>query len=203
MWNATGGMYSNVYYGANFVDYVGYVENKLIMVRPSNGQHYSTFVLDQYFDLVIDGAASADDITLAAIAAINRIPERVTYEDRHIVYAARAAYDKIATKVQQALVTNYDVLVTAEQRIKALTPVDDSETGDGSGAEAVKANLSWIAWIVLILGVGGVATAVVLQMSREDKLQISENLKKLLPKKKAAPKAPEAPAQEPVSPEEK
>jgi hypothetical protein len=44
MWNATGGQYSNVFYGANFVDYVGYVENKLIMVSPVNGIGYDSFV---------------------------------------------------------------------------------------------------------------------------------------------------------------
>ena len=186
MWNATGGMYSNVFYGANFVDYVGYVDNKLTMVRPSNGQHYDTFVLDQYFDIVIDGAPGADDITLAAIDAINRIPERVTYEDRDIVYAARAAYDKIATKIQQSLVTNYDVLVTAEQRIKALTPTDGSEgsSGDESGENSPKANMAWIAWIVLVVGIGGVAAAVLFELSREGKLQLPKVPKK---KKPAAP----------------
>lgn len=125
MWNATGGMYSNVFYGANFVDYIGYVEDKLVMVRPVNGVEYSTYILGHYFDLTIDGAAAADDVTLAAIAAIKAIPERVTYEDRALVEAARAAYDKIATTVQQSLVTNYADLISAEQRIIALTPEED------------------------------------------------------------------------------
>ena len=45
--------------------------------------------------------------------------------------AARAAYDKIATLEQQALVTNYNVLVSAEQRIAALTPpVEDPGEND-------------------------------------------------------------------------
>lgn len=174
MWNATGGMYSNVFYGANFVDYVGYVEDKLTMVRPSNGQNYSTFVLDQYFDLVIDGAAGADDITIAAIKAIDLIPERVTYEHRDIVAAARAAYDRIATKLQQSLVTNYDVLTSAEQRIKALTPEEDvpvenptePET-DTVTPEKKKANMTWLAWVILGLGVVGVVVAVVLDRSRK------------------------------------
>ena len=120
MWNVSGGMYSNVFYGANFVDYVGYVEEKLMMVRPVNGEHYDSFIMNQYFDFTLEGPAAPDDVALAAIRAIKAIPERVTLDDRGLVEAARAAYDKIATIAQQALVTNYADLVTAEQRIKAL-----------------------------------------------------------------------------------
>ncbi len=140
MWNVTGGMYSNVFYGANFQDYVGYVDNKLTMIRPANGLHYDSFVMDQYFDRTIDGANAADDVTLAAIKAIDAIPERVSYSDKALVDAARAAYNKIATVEQQALVTNYSKLVTAEQRIIALTPeeeapqVPEEKRGLGAGA---------------------------------------------------------------------
>ena len=130
MWNATDGLYSNVFYGANFVDYVGYVEDKLTMVRPVNGEGYGSYIYGQYFDMVIDGAQAADKVTLAAIAAIDAIPERVTYEDRAIVEAARAAYTRIATTMQQAQVTNYADLISAEQRITALTP-----TEEGAGEE--------------------------------------------------------------------
>ena len=124
MWNATGGMYSNVFYGANFVDYVGYVDHKLTMVRPANGKNYDSYIMSQYFDLVIDGKNAADDVTLAAINAINAIPERVAFEHKAIVDAARAAYSKIATTEQQALVYNYGDLVSAEQRIIALDPAN-------------------------------------------------------------------------------
>ena len=126
MWNATGGMYSNVFYGANFVDYVGYVTDKLTMVRPINGKGYDSYIYGQYFDLTIDGAEAPDKVTLAAIAAINALPERVSYEDRALVEAARAAYNKIATFEQMAQVTNYATLVSAEQRIIALTPADEN-----------------------------------------------------------------------------
>ncbi|MBQ2892666.1 MAG: leucine-rich repeat protein [Oscillospiraceae bacterium] len=126
MWNATGGMYSNVYYGANFVDYVGYVDSKLMLVHPVNGQHYDTYIMSRYFDRAVEGAAAADDVTLAAIQAINEIPERVVYENKAVVEAARAAYNKIATLSQQSLVSNYDKLLQAEQRIIALTPVEES-----------------------------------------------------------------------------
>ena len=164
MWNATGGPYYNVFYGANFVDYVGYVDNKLTMVKPVNGKYYDTFIMNQYFDLRIDGAAGADDVTLAAIAAINAIPERVTYEHKSIVEAARATYNKIATKEQQALVTNYDVLVSAEQRITALTPTDPEQT---EPAPEPKGNAGWLAWVVIVLGIAGVVVAVYFDRKRE------------------------------------
>jgi len=125
MWNATGGMYSNVFYGANFVDYVGYVEDKLTMIRPVNGKNYDSFIYGQYFDMTIDGAQAPDKAALAAIKLINALPERVSYEDKAQVEAARAAYDKIATFEQMAQVTNYATLVSAEQRIIALTPEDE------------------------------------------------------------------------------
>ena len=122
MWNATDGMYASVFYGANFVDYVGYVEDKLVMVRPANGQQYDSFVLSQYFEVAIDGAKAPDDSAVAAIQAIDAIPDRVSYDHKAIVDAARAAYDKIATLEQKALVTNYADLVSAEQRVAALDP---------------------------------------------------------------------------------
>ena len=160
MWNANSGQYFDVFYGANFIDYVGYVDNKLTMVRPVNGQHYETYIMNQYFDLVIDGAPGADDITLAAIAAINAIPERVTYKDKAVVEAARAAYNKVVNKLQQSLVTNYDILVSAEQRIAALTPApeDTEPTPDDQGV--AKIGLAWLAWVVIGLGIVGVGVAV-------------------------------------------
>jgi len=172
MWNATGELYSNVFYGANFVDYVGYVNNKLVMVRPVNGQNYDSFIFDQYFDLRINGATGADDVTLAAIAAINAIPERVTYEHKAIVEAARAAYNKIATTEQKALVTNYDKLVTAEQRIIALTP---EEVLPPAEEPEVKTSVSWLAWVVVVLGVLGVGGALAWEFLREQKKKQAEN----------------------------
>jgi len=122
MWNVTGEMYSNVFYGANFIDYVGYVENKPMLVRPVNGVGYDSFVAQQYFGLTIDGPAAPDATTLKAIMAIRAIPERVVYENKALVEAAREAYGKIATYEQMSLVVNYADLVSAEQRIAALDP---------------------------------------------------------------------------------
>ena len=130
MWNVTGGLYHNVFYGANFVDYVGYVENKLTLVRPVNGEHYDSFIMNQYFDVRIDGQQAPDEIAMAAIRAIKAIPERVAWKDKALVDAARAAYNKIATIQQQALVTNYSTLVSAEQRIKLLDPANEDKEDD-------------------------------------------------------------------------
>lgn len=189
MWNANSGQYYDVFYGANFIDYVGYVDNKLTMVRPVNGQHYETYIMGQYFDLVMDGAAGADDVTLAAIAAINAIPERVTYAHKDIVEAARAAYNKISTKLQQSLVTNYDVLVSAEQRISALAPKDEVEdTPDVE--EIAKKGAAWLAWVVIVVGIAGVAVAVFFDR---------KGIKKNIAVKTAAPVEPEAPAADTVA----
>lgn len=123
MWNSTDSKYSNVFYGANFVDYVGYVDKKLIMVSPVNGVGYDSYICDSYFDYRIDGPAAPDKVTVAAINAIRLIPDKVTLDDKPLVEAAREAYNKIATVEQMALVTNYASLVSAEQRIAALEPV--------------------------------------------------------------------------------
>ena len=129
MWNADTS-YHNTYYGASFVDYVGHVESPITMVRPVNGHHYDSFIFAQYFDTFVDGSAAADEITLAAIAAINAIPDKVTLEHKAIVEAARAAYDKISTTEQKALVTNIDKLTAAERRIADL----EALAGEGENA---------------------------------------------------------------------
>ncbi len=169
MWNVTDGQYSNVFYGANFSDYVGYVENKLTMLCPANGKYYDSFILSQYFSRNLSGPNAPDDVTIAAIEAINAIPERVTYEDKAIVEAARAEYSKIATTEQQALVTNYSELITAEQRILALTPEEEAPV------EAPKQdNKQW--WI---LGGAGVvllaAVAIILIKLLKPKKKKAEN----------------------------
>lgn len=158
MWNATGGMYSNVYYGANFVDYVGYVDHKLTMVKPANGQNYDSFIMSQYFDLSIDGANAADNVTLAAIKAIDAIPEKVVFEQKDVVEAAREAYTKIATIEQQALVTNYADLITAEQRIAALDPA--AQEGAEDVVEEVVTDNSNLWLIALVVAVILICTVV-------------------------------------------
>ncbi len=149
MWNATGGMYSNVFYGANFQDYVGYVDNKLLMVRPSNGMKYDTYMFGHYFGHVIDGGVSMDGNTLAFIDAMNQVPERISLEHRALVEAARAAYDQLSNTAQRGLVdTYYSRLLSAERRIQVLlegqnppnggeddTPGTDGTQPGGDGEE--------------------------------------------------------------------
>ena len=139
MWNAADAPYV-IYYGANFIDYIGHIENPITMVYPANGKNYDSFVLGQYFDTTVLGAAAADDVTLAAIALIDSLPETVSLDDRALVEQARAAYDAISTIEQRALVTNYQKLTEAEDRIEKLltlenpedtTPPDDGEEKPG------------------------------------------------------------------------
>ena len=156
MWNVTNFMYSNVFYGANFVDYVGYVEDKMIMIRPVNGQHYDSYMWQQYFDIVMDGPTAPDDVTITAIKAINAIPEKVSYEDRALVEAARQAYNKIATTEQQALVKNYANLISAEQRIIALTPAADKTEEQADEGSSIVLIVILIILLVILLAVVGV-----------------------------------------------
>lgn len=157
MWNVTGGLYHNVFYGANFVDYVGYVEDKLTLIRPTNGVHYDTFIMDQYFDVRIDGAQAPDEAATEAIRLIKAIPERVTWGDKALVDAARVAYDKVATTLQQGLVSNYSDLVSAEQRIKLLDPAnqekeEDKEQDVVATPEEPKApNMGLVVLIILVV----------------------------------------------------
>ena len=170
MWNATGGLYSNIFYGANFVDYVGFVEQKLTMVRPANGQEYDSFIMDQYFDLEIMGANAADDTTLAAIKAINSIPERVAFTDKDIVDAARAAYSKIATTEQQALVTNYGTLVSAEQRIIALDPANQEIEEPVDQEEPSKSGNGWLIAVIAVVAIAVVAAVLLIKRKKNNKV---------------------------------
>ena len=196
MWNATSSKYNNIYYGANFVDYVGHVvgnvgdENgnrnyanmgNLIMIAPSNGVYYDSFVIGQYFGSHIDGAVAADDITLEAIAAINRLPERVTLEDEYLVIAARNAYNKIASVEQQALVTEYlQKLVAAENLIKAYknTGAEDTQTApdsavtDKDGTKIALIVLSIIEGVEII----GVSVAAAIWFTMKKRQTFRENL---------------------------
>ncbi len=149
MWNATSGMYSNAFYGANFVDYVGNVEDKLLMVRPSNGQNYDTYMFGHYFDLTVVGAAAMDNNSIAFLNAMNKLPERVTLEHEDLVVAARNAYNKIASTEQRGLVESvYNLLLSAEQRIKQLK----SELVEEPGVVDQATDNSWI-WIVVAVAV--------------------------------------------------
>ncbi len=140
MWNA-GDQPQNLYYGANFVDYIGVGDGDLVLVSPVNGKQYDSFIFGQYFASYVKGAAAADDITLRAIEAIDRIPETVTLADKAIVEAARAAYDRITGNEQRALVSNYDKLVKAERTIADYEALEETESGDETTGDEKKPGL--------------------------------------------------------------
>ena len=144
MWNATDTS-SVIYYGANFVDYVGHVDESMAMIAPANGIGYDSFILGKYFSFSMDGAAAADQTTLDAIAAIESLPDEIKLEHKSLVEAARAAYDRISSYTQRALVTNYDRLVAAEQRISDLEYLanGDAETEAPPAGNAPDKSIDW------------------------------------------------------------
>ena len=133
MWNATETP-AVIYYGANFVNYVGRVDKDIIMVRPANGLGYDSFIFDQYFALTVDGGAAADQNTLAAIEAIQNLPDSITLAHKALVLAARAAYDSITSDTLRGLVTNYEKLRKAEQRISDLEYLQNEGNTGGGGS---------------------------------------------------------------------
>ncbi len=153
MWNVTS-IPSNFYYGATFVDYVGHVDNKITIIRPSNGKNYDSFIMDQYFGITIDGATAADELTLAAIAAIGKIPsdaKDVKLEHKALVLAAREAYNKITSYDQRALISNdlLSILTSAEQKIKNLETVTEPTVEEPIVEEEKKISPNVIANIII------------------------------------------------------
>ena len=155
MYNSTDGLYSNVFYGANFVDYVGYVKNKPMLIRPVNGTLYDSFIMGQYFDLnaVVDGPQAPSKHTLNTIAAIDAIPDGVTYDQKHLVEYARELYNKIGSKEQQALVHNESKLISAEQRIASLAPQEQAPEAPKAPAAPKAEKTSGWAILGIILGI--------------------------------------------------
>ena len=126
MWNISSSP-NNFYFGANFVDYIGHIDNNLVMVKPANGQGYDSFIFSQYFDTVVQGSTAATAATLNVIALIEALPQNITLSDEEAVVAARAAYNALPSTEQQALVSNYSKLVEAERLIDYLKPVVPTE----------------------------------------------------------------------------
>jgi hypothetical protein len=127
MWNSDAASY---FYGATFKNYIGYATTPTVFVAPANGELYTSFVISRYYTKLVYGAAAPYQTTLDAIAAINALPDLVSLDNEAAVEAARAAYDLIATTEQQALVTNYDKLTSAENTIEYLKRLEENNTGD-------------------------------------------------------------------------
>ena len=195
MWNITSNKYNNIYYGASFVDLIGHINEdnrsyanmgRLVMIAPSNGQYYDSFILGQYFNTVINGSVAADDITMAAIAAINALPDRVSLKDEALVNAARAAYNKIVNAEQQALVTELlQKLVNAENLIKAYknnssadTPATDTPTNTGRSTESIALI---ILSVIEALEIAAVGTFLAVWLYRKHKAKMPVKVKKPIP----------------------
>ncbi len=189
MWNVSDGKYSNVYYGATFVDYIGKMNNvHLTMVSPSNGLYYDSFIYGQYFSTLYAGNVTADEVTRAAIEAIQKLVditdagESITLEHEDLVKAARKAYDKIATKEQQALVTNISALLSAESRIEALKDTNETEPPEGDGEVPPSAQESIdpivltviIESLVIAVGIIGLTVFIILHSIKRKKSETNE-----------------------------
>ena len=165
MWNVTSDP-TNIFYGANFIDYVGKVQNKAIMVMPSNGVGYDSFIFNQYFDVKLKGASAADDTTLAAIKLISKIPENsgsITLAHKDTVAAAKAAYDKIVSDEQRALIPTslLTVLKNAVQMIEDLEYLEKGDENNENNTEKEDTGRIQTALTVLIVIVSLLALAVI------------------------------------------
>lgn len=135
MWNVTG-RYNNFYFGANFVDYVGHITHKLVMVMPENGKNYDSFIYGQYFGSKIIGNNAATESTKSVIALIDEIPDRITLDESVIakVESARKAYDAITDLTQKSLIRNFGKLTGAETNIERLRAGQQSSSSDSSSS---------------------------------------------------------------------
>ena len=193
MWDSANGtpVYSNFYYGANFVNYVGKVDRNVFLVRPVNGQNYDTFIMNKYFSVQILGAAAADDVTLEAIKAIADLPETIQLTDKVAVQKAREAYDKIASYEQRALVSNYQKLTDAELRLKTLENLAGGEGEETPDEQPVVEQGIDIPSMALAIAfgsagvLGGVALFIYLYIKGQIKLPKfpKKKVKKLVPGK--------------------
>ncbi len=146
---------STFFYGANFVDYVGHINQPLVMVKPSNGVGYDTFIFDLYFGDVVDGKPAAIQATLDVIDLINALPKNITLADEAKVIAAREAYDRLPSIEQQSLVTNYETLTKAESLIEYLK-LQNADGEDGKGDET-DGKTKFPVWAIVLISVFGTA----------------------------------------------
>jgi hypothetical protein len=189
MWNITSS-YNNFYYGANFVDRIGHIDNKIVMVKPANGQNYNTFIFSQYFGTTVTGNNAAMDGTLKVIAMIEALPEMtmITLADEAAIVAARAAFEQIPSLEQRALVTNLSKLESAEDMLIYLkpspdTPDDDSSDSSGdldsdSSGDSVVTDSSEEGGCKSALTPMAVGIALLAVCAATDKLLLSKNKKK-------------------------
>mgnify|MGYP004638186959 CR=1 FL=1 len=148
MWNI-GTHYNNYYYGANFINYVGKVDANLTMIYPANGTNYNEFIYGKYFNTMIQGPHAATARTLAVIAQIEALPSQITLSHKDLVAAARSAYNELSLTSQQALVTNYEKLTSAEATIEYLSARNNNSSSEDSSADNNNGGGPVVLWIVI------------------------------------------------------
>jgi hypothetical protein len=177
MWGASSTP-SNYFFGANFIDYIGHGVKDIEMVRPVNGVYYDTFIYDQYFNDIQDGAAAPDKITEAAMDAILKLAGvRVSLQHEQLVIDARAAYDKITSELQRSIISETMVdgtslaaiLTSAERRIEALKSVEDvvpeEDEEETVSPEDGELSVTLVITITAILLAAGVGTVVIIYLN--------------------------------------
>ncbi|MBE7079602.1 MAG: hypothetical protein E7371_00015 [Clostridiales bacterium] len=132
MWNPTA-QFSNFYFGANFVDFIGDVDKNIVMVKPANGKNYNTFIMNQYFSMIVDGGNALTQEAVDVVGLINKLPTSISLADEDAILIARAAYDKLTSLEQRALITDaYSKLSNAESTLEYLklnVPVEPEDPG--------------------------------------------------------------------------
>ena len=168
VWNMSDNV-TAIFFGANFVDHVGVAPGDITMVRPVNGTGYDNIVMNSYFGTTIDGATAPADETLAAIRAIDALPELgdITLADAAKIREARRLYSAIVTVEQQSLVTNYQKLTSAEAILAMLEqgeqPEQPPETPPKASADPTVVTLGVFTGLFGLIAIGtGIALAVVL-----------------------------------------
>ena len=178
MWNVTSS-FNNFYYGANFVNYIGHIDNKLLMVRPANGQNYDTFIMSQYFGTMVQGNHAATEATLKVIAMIAALPDaiNVTVADKEAIEAARAAYNSLPNEAQKSLVdiTRLEEAETILNSYVVDPPVTDS-SDSSVDSDASNSNGGVVIGIVAgVIALGAAAFFVMKKYSKKDNSESSES----------------------------
>ncbi len=166
---------TNVLHGANFIAEIGTPEGReihkdktLVMVRPINGTGYENFLFEQYFDVVLDGPTAISDATQEIIDRINALPSPVSLADREEVEGIRSGYDALSAD-QQGRVDNYNVLQTAENRIRFLLSQEETPPEADPTEPRVIPHL----WVYVLLGIVAaaalIAVAVVMLVKKDKK----------------------------------
>jgi hypothetical protein len=164
MWNAVSG-WNNYYFGANFVDRIGHETGHLVMVKPANGQNYNSFIISQYFNMVLDGTNAATKETLNVIAMIDALPKEIMLEDEELVANVLAAYNNLPSE-QQELVkkANYQALneaISVIEYLKSNLPSEPPETETPEDNKDNNGKTNVVPIIVLTVVIVGLAAYIV------------------------------------------